>query len=284
MFDLLTLEFGWLVSFVVATFCTPYFILFFSVVCLLEWLKPAEVRNGFFPKAILYDSAIGMFAIAFQFLISNVILLALFSLYGLILPRLLAASFGWASLAQVVAALVIGDLLNWLSHFLRHKIRPLWRFHSLHHSQRQMNVFTEFRTHPFDILINSILQSLLLYLLYVPFEMSVAATVLLNYYLMFVHANVDLSYGWADRLFVSPAYHRTHHAIDPNLHDRNFGAVLSIWDTIFGTGVFERSDKIETGVDDFPNEADKSGWRVSLSYFRQPTFSFARRTKLTKDA
>lgn len=278
MLDLFVLEFGLLASFVRSNFCTPYFVAFLLVIFLLEQVRPAETGKRFHPKAMLYDAILGFVALLCQFLISNVVLLGLFSLYEMALPRLLAFSNDWTSLWRAAVALIIGDFLNWCSHLVRHKIGFLWRLHALHHSQQHMNVFTEFRAHPLDIVINSALQSVPLYLLYVPFEMSVAATVLFNYYLMFVHANIDLSYGRLDKILVSPAFHRTHHAIGAEFHDRNYGAVLSIWDTIFGTAVHRRGG-IATGVPDFPSESHGSAPQAIRTFGSQLAFPFSRRAK-----
>ena len=40
------------------------------------------------------------------------------------------------------------DGCNWFVHLANHRVRMLWRFHELHHSQEDMSVLTVFRTHP----------------------------------------------------------------------------------------------------------------------------------------
>ena len=55
-----------------------------------------------------------------------------------VLPR-------WGAIAAIVLAM---DGLNWFVHLANHRVRMLWRFHELHHSQEDMNVLTVFRTHP----------------------------------------------------------------------------------------------------------------------------------------
>ena len=51
----------------------------------------------------------------------------------------------WLVIAMI---LVTMDGCNWLAHFANHRVRALWRFHELHHSQEDMSVLTVFRTHP----------------------------------------------------------------------------------------------------------------------------------------
>jgi sterol desaturase/sphingolipid hydroxylase (fatty acid hydroxylase superfamily) len=50
------------------------------------------------------------------------------------------------------------------------------------------------------------------------------------------HANVELRIPRAlDRIFSSPGLHRWHHSTDPREGNRNYGAILSLWDLAFGT-------------------------------------------------
>jgi sterol desaturase/sphingolipid hydroxylase (fatty acid hydroxylase superfamily) len=49
------------------------------------------------------------------------------------------------------------------------------------------------------------------------------------------HTNTDPKLGRLAWLFVTPAYHRVHHAADIELQNGNFGLILTIWDRMFGT-------------------------------------------------
>jgi len=51
----------------------------------------------------------------------------------------------WLVIALIFVAM---DACNWSAHLANHKVRLLWRFHELHHSQEDMSVLTVFRTHP----------------------------------------------------------------------------------------------------------------------------------------
>ena len=41
--------------------------------------------------------------------------------------------------------------------------------------------------------------------------------------------------GWLQRVFIVPSHHRVHHGTNEVYLDKNFGAVLCIWDKAFGT-------------------------------------------------
>ena len=51
----------------------------------------------------------------------------------------------WGAIAVIFVAM---DGCNWFAHLANHRVRMLWRFHELHHSQEDMSVLTVFRTHP----------------------------------------------------------------------------------------------------------------------------------------
>src|SRR3984957_5519838 len=51
----------------------------------------------------------------------------------------------WGAIALIFIAM---DGCNWFAHLANHRVRVLWRFHELHHSQEDMSVLTLFRPHP----------------------------------------------------------------------------------------------------------------------------------------
>jgi len=65
----------------------------------------------------------------------------------------------------------------------------------------------------------------------------------------FEHLDIRLSYGRCRLLLTSPQYHRIHHAAGPGYADRNFVAMLPLWDVVFGTYYPARPDEYPaTGV------------------------------------
>jgi len=140
------------------------------------------------------------------------------------------------------------DACNWFVHLATHRVRMLWRFHEVHHSQEDLNVLTVFRTHP---------------LIHVPYVVAlipgmvllangVLSTSLLVLYagiVAFAHSNTRLGFGPLERIFVSPNYHRIHHLLD-GPQDVNLGFAFTIWDQIFGTAVFptEATIRADTGL------------------------------------
>ena len=54
---------------------------------------------------------------------------------------------GWPIWLRVAFSLLVYDFLQWVHHFVRHKVAWLWSFHVIHHSQTEMNLFTDLRVH-----------------------------------------------------------------------------------------------------------------------------------------
>ena len=144
-----------------------------------------------------------------------------------------------------VAYLVVFDFVDYWLHRGQHRLRWWWALHSLHHSQRQMTVWSDNRNHLLDDLLrDSVLVVLAQFIGVAPgqFIAIVAVTQLIE---SFSHANLRLSFGPFERLLVSPRFHRLHHSIGlghesrNRAHGHNFAVLFPVWDLIFGTANFQ---------------------------------------------
>jgi sterol desaturase/sphingolipid hydroxylase (fatty acid hydroxylase superfamily) len=164
------------------------------------------------------------------------------SLPWIVLPRIGVVP-RWGAIAVLVVAV---DACNWFVHLANHRVRMLWRFHELHHSQEDMSVLTVFRTHP--LLHVSYLVALIPgVVLLANGAMSITVLVVYAAIVAFEHSNTRLGFGPLERIFVSPNYHRIHHRLDGR-QDVNLGFVLTIWDQLFGRAVFPTEETIRTAT------------------------------------
>lgn len=179
--------------------------------------------------------------------------------------------------AQIVLAIVVNDFLAFLSHYVRHKVRPLWHFHTIHHSQEQLNPFTTKRTHIVEQLFNRGVVK------WIPLAMMGSTPeVWLIYYWYdaiwdyFVHSNLKLPWGPLKYVLVSPQYHRLHHSSLPKHFDKNFGDHFVIWDLIFGTASFDYEQAHPTGVPGttFVQEQSLAPWKMAATFARQWWYPF----------
>jgi sterol desaturase/sphingolipid hydroxylase (fatty acid hydroxylase superfamily) len=156
--------------------------------------------------------------------------------------------------------LAILDLAEYWRHRLQHRFHWWWALHALHHSQRQMSLWTDRRNHLLDDVLSDLWVVLVALAIGVPpghFLGIVAVTRLIE---SLSHTNVRLSFGMlGDRLLVSPAYHRMHHGIGVGHEGRamgcNFAPLFPLWDMLFGTADFSRAYPA-TGIRDQLDGAD----------------------------
>jgi sterol desaturase/sphingolipid hydroxylase (fatty acid hydroxylase superfamily) len=172
-----------------------------------------------------------------------------------VLPRIAAAP-RWGVIILIVVAM---DGCNWFTHLANHRVRVLWRFHELHHSQEDMNVLTVFRTHPL-IHVSYLLALVPGLVLLANGELPTLLLVIYGGAVAFAHSNTDLSFGPFERVFVSPNYHRIHHRLH-GPQDVNLGFTLTIWDQLFHRAVFPTPETIRaaTGLPHRPLRIEQQG-------------------------
>lgn len=121
-------------------------------------------------------------------------------------------------LVSFVLYLVVIDFVEYWLHRAQHHFNWWWALHSLHHSQRQLTMWSDNRNHLLDDVIIDACLVLFAYLIGVPPEQFIVLTVLSRVAQSFQHANVRLSFngfagGLFEHLFISPRFHRVHHSI-----------------------------------------------------------------------
>lgn len=141
-------------------------------------------------------------------------------------------------LVSFLIYLVAFDFLAYWIHRGQHRVRAWWQLHALHHSQRQLTLWSDNRNHFLDDLIVDslfVLAALLVGVAPEQFMLLVALTQLSE---SLQHANVRLRLGWLiERLWVTPRFHRAHHGVESGEH--NYGVLLPWWDMLFGTARFD---------------------------------------------
>jgi sterol desaturase/sphingolipid hydroxylase (fatty acid hydroxylase superfamily) len=173
----------------------------------------------------------------------------------------------WISL---LLYLIVFDFLNYVLHRAQHQWNWWWALHAVHHSQRQMTQWTDNRNHLLDDVLHAVIWVFVAQMIGIAPSQFVAVVAITQLFENFQHANLRVSYGaWGERLWVSPRFHRLHHAIglghesQPKWGDQpavlgghNFGVLLPWWDVMFGTANFDRRfeatgirDQVEEGRD-----------------------------------
>ena len=154
----------------------------------------------------------------------------------------------WVSL---ILYLIVFDLVEYWIHRGQHGFSWWWKLHAVHHSQRQMTVWSDNRNHLLDIVIHDAIIVLVAQAIGVAPGQFVAIVALTQLSESFQHANVRIWFGsLGERLWISPRFHRRHHAIgigheaqapvrNKKIRGNNFGVLLPWWDMIFGSANFD---------------------------------------------
>lgn len=165
---------------------------------------------------------------------------------------------GWV---ELIAGLIILDLIIYLQHRLFHRIPLLWRMHRMHHTDLDLDVSTGTRFHPFEIIISLLIKMAAVLLFGISPLTVLLFEIILNATSMFNHANLALP-GPVDRwlrlVLVTPDMHRVHHSVLPKETDSNFGFCQPWWDRLLGT------------YREQPREGHL-GMTIGLREFRDPT-------------
>lgn len=139
--------------------------------------------------------------------------------------------------------LFIQDLQMYWIHRLLHRVDFLWRFHQVHHSALEIDVFNASRTHIFESILYVVLMYIPMGVIGFSANTWFLAFLVLNFFSLFTHSNARLPMGRLRFCFNSPEFHLWHHSKENHKkYGCNFGNALSLWDYIFGTAYFPKAD------------------------------------------
>jgi len=142
------------------------------------------------------------------------------------------------ALVSFVIYLVAFDFLAYWIHRGQHRLRGWWQLHALHHSQRQLTLWSDNRNHVLDDVLVDCLFVLAAQLIGVAPAQFMVLVALSQLSESLQHANVRLHWGaLIERLWVTPRFHRAHHGAESGEH--NYGVLLPWWDMMFGTARFD---------------------------------------------
>lgn len=164
-----------------------------------------------------------------------------------------------------------------------HKVPALWAFHEVHHSARTMTPLTVLRTHPVEGVLfafrSSLVQGISIALFVYLFGDRIdLITILGASFVTFIfnvtgsnlrHSHIAIHYWpWLEKVLISPAQHQIHHSVEPRHFDKNFGAILAVWDNLFSSlHLSEPSHTYQFGVSRDIREKEQSVSQLLVTPF-----------------
>jgi sterol desaturase/sphingolipid hydroxylase (fatty acid hydroxylase superfamily) len=171
--------------------------------------------------------------------------------------------------------LLLLDLTGaYLAHLMEHKIKFLWRFHLIHHTDTWVDTTSGNRHHPGESVIRFVFTTLGILIVGAPMWLVFMYQTLSVVSTQFTHANIALPQKLDDFLsyfIVSPNMHKVHHHYKLPYTDSNYGNIFSVWDRIFGTFMTLSKDKIIYGIDTYrkPEENNQLNNLLKIPFQKQ---------------
>jgi sterol desaturase/sphingolipid hydroxylase (fatty acid hydroxylase superfamily) len=168
--------------------------------------------------------------------------------------------------AMIFMPLFVHDFWFYWAHRIEHRVKFLWEFHKIHHSDELMNSSTWARDHFLQSAFRAFFPALTLGLVFninavQAGQAALFSALFLTLLSMFYHSAIRVRLPWMDRVLVTPQVHRIHHSTQPEHFNRNFADALPIFDIVFGT--YHRP-----GKDEFPETGLQPEFPAPKSVFR----------------
>jgi sterol desaturase/sphingolipid hydroxylase (fatty acid hydroxylase superfamily) len=184
--------------------------------------------------------------------------------------------FNWIAMPRPVAIALVVVLLDytlWIWHRVNHVVPFFWRFHVVHHVDRDMDASTAFRFHFGEQALSVGYRILQVAVLGAdPVSLWIWQG-LLSVSVVFHHSNSRLPVGLEKilcRIIVTPRMHGIHHSNYRNEANGNWSSLLSAWDYLHGTVLLGvPQDAITIGVPAYGREEDVTLGKILAMPFRR---------------
>lgn len=187
------------------------------------------------------------------------------------------------STVEIILGMLLIDFGSYMFHNVQHRISFFWKFHSIHHSDLNLNASSSLRFHPVDVILSQgIWPSLWIMVMGISMTSFIIYGTIALPLLIMQHSNIKLpvmveKYGRL--IFSTPGWHKIHHSDEQKLTDSHYGDVFTFWDRIFGTWHKAADpEKIHYGLQEFSDEKQQSFWYLlKYPFIRQKSKNYNKR-------
>lgn len=196
------------------------------------------IRGLFYKKFSIISYKIPFFSYLLNAVLGRFISIGMVILMiGLLEDKtLFTVSFTWY---WFIYGYIIWELAHFVYHYLAHKVRLLWCFHSTHHAPETMHLGVTHAHFFLEAAYADLVRTSICILLGVPPPMLFVIMFIDGTWGSFIHIGETMmkkgTMGVFGKYFLTPAHHRVHHAKNVEYMDTNFCNLLNIWDKAFNT-------------------------------------------------
>lgn len=161
---------------------------------------------------------------------------------------------------RLLASFLLLDYTLWIWHRANHRIPFFWRFHRVHHVDRDMDASTGLRFHFGELALSAGYRALQIVVIGAdPLALVIWQTVLVAS-VLFHHSNTRLPFRVERvlvRVLVTPRMHGIHHSDVRGEADSNWSSILSVWDYLHRTARLDVPQRaLEIGVAAYQDPRD----------------------------
>jgi sterol desaturase/sphingolipid hydroxylase (fatty acid hydroxylase superfamily) len=180
----------------------------------------------------------------------------------------------WPDWAEIAVAVVLLDYTLWWWHWASHNVPLLWRFHLVHHVDRDLDASTALRFHFGEHLLSFFFRALQIVVIGAPLQAVWLWQVVLFASILFHHGNLRLPVRIESllvRLIVTPRMHGIHHSERRGEAFTNYSSLLAAWDYLHRTICLAvPQNDVRIGVPAYQSDTDVTLGRIlALPFTRQ---------------
>lgn len=180
---------------------------------------------------------------------------------------------------KVILGIMILDFVSaYVAHWVGHKVKFLWKFHVVHHTDTNVDVTTGLRHHPGETFVRLSFTLLGVAIVGAPIGIVMLYQSLSIFFAHLTHANINTEGkldDWLSYIFVTPNMHKVHHHYKQPFTDTNYGNIFSLWDRLFGTFATIKKAELVYGVDTHPLPEENDDlinlFKIPFQPYRSPT-------------
>lgn len=185
----------------------------------------------------------------------------------------LLQSVSWPAWLETLLAIVLLDYTLWWWHWANHRVPFLWRFHLVHHVDRDLDTTTALRFHFGELALSIPVRAAQMLVIGVdPRSLWLWQTILFAS-ILFHHANVRLPLALERvlvRLVVTPRMHGIHHSDREEETNSNWSSLFTAWDFLHRTFRLDVPDeRVVIGVPAYRDPRDMTFGKLLAMPFRR---------------
>lgn len=169
----------------------------------------------------------------------------------------------------IICTYLAVEFIYYWYHRLSHEIPILWALHHTHHSALKFNLTTAVRLNWLGLFVSPLFYIPLVLIGLSP-EIIITCLAIGLFYQYFLHTESIKKLGIFEGVLLNtPSAHRVHHGSNEKYIDKNYGAMLIVFDKLFGTYQSEE-EKVTYGVTSgfFSNNPLIINFKPLVEYFK----------------